>query len=192
MCVAPDDEDDRPQRPRRYPSPALGTRIPTERERASELERRTRRDEESTPVNMPIPQLTQKISDRTKAITATTDSINRRVGDLEKGQAELQIDVVRLDERVIGLDGKVDELVIEARETRREREEREENRDKRRAEAADKELAFRRERTFKIIAIIIPTLTALGALVAGIVAATRDPAVRVISPSTEIHDTVKP
>lgn len=147
----------------------------------------SRLEEETTPVNMPVPQLALRISDRTKHISGTTDSIARRVEALEGGLADVRVDVAHVGAQVVGLDNKVDVLVEEAKESRRERQERERRHENR----ADEELKFRRDRALKVIAIVVPTLTALGALIAGIIAATRDPDVRYVRPSPPVDYMMK-
>lgn len=178
----PDDPPRKGQQGPHFPSPASGVRARTSREedRRSAAIAAARIEEESTPVNMPVPRLVERINERTKASSITTDSISRRVEALETGLADARVDIAHVATELGGLDSKVDVLVEEAVHTRREREERE----KRAENRADEELRFRRERAFKIIAIVVPTLTALGALIAGIIAATRSPDVRYVAPSS--------
>jgi hypothetical protein len=116
---------------------------------------------------MPADQVLARVSERTKGITDHTSDIRLRVGHLEKGLGETRVELAAVGTQVVALDSKVDVLVEEAKESRRERLEREQRAEKRAAE----ELAFRRERTMKLFAIIVPTIAAIGALVAGIISA---------------------
>lgn len=170
---------DDPRRGGRIPTPAGGVRAPsstaglaekyeTEDERRARIARvRGGRDAEDTPVDMPAPAQLLRISDRTKAITSSTDDIAKRVHHLEVSTAKIEGEVKLIGQQFANVDGKLDALVEEAKASRDERLERE-----RRAETrAEAELAFRRERTFKIIAIVVPTITAIGTLIAGLAGA---------------------
>jgi hypothetical protein len=117
------------------------------------------RERSETPVGM------QVIGDRTKSITADTIDIRQRLHVVEREQLEQTRVLAALGGQMIHLDTKVDLLVDESKQTRRERESREARADKR----AETELAFRRDRALKIIAIVVPTIAAVGALIATIV-----------------------
>lgn len=124
---------------------------------------------DDTPVNTPIPISMAKIGERTKNTSTTVDDIRGRMVTLETGHADTRVRLEGLATQVVSLDTKVDVLVEESRESRRERLERE-----RAAEVrATAELAFRRERTLKIIGILVPLIAALGTLIAGLAGAFR-------------------
>lgn len=155
--MASDDERDR-YKPK---TPPVGVRAQTARDhRDPEFSR----SEDDTPVGMlALPAMNA----RTKAISATTDDIRGRVGQLESGLSDARVRITELAAGVANLDGKLDVLVEESKHSRHEREERE----KRAENRAAAELAFRRDRSIKIIAIVVPTLTALGGLIAAVIAA---------------------
>ncbi len=119
------------------------------------------RERSETPVGM------QVIGDRTKSITSDTMDIRQRLHVVEREQLEQTRQLAVMNGQMIHLDTKVDLLVDESKQTRRERENREARIDKR----AETELAFRRDRSLKIIAIVVPTIAAVGALIATIISA---------------------
>lgn len=166
----------------KFTTPASGVRAKTERTIRAETEEADRldrlhggREDEDTPVGSPA---LARIGERTKSLTTSASDIQTRVGRLEGDVANVRVDIAALSTEVSGLDGKLEVLVTESQHTRREREEREKRAElraeadaNRQAEAAKAELAFRRDRMLKIIAIVVPTIAALGALVAAIVSA---------------------
>lgn len=144
------------------------------------------RGEEDTPVDMPALAIS-RIGERTKSITLSTADIAQRVLHLETGLGETRVELGRVATQVVALDSKLDVLVDEAKEQRKERIDRERRADtraereaERRATIATEELKARRERNSRIIGIAVPTVAAIGAAIAGIVAATRDPSVKYV------------
>ncbi len=125
------------------------------------------REDEDTPVDMPAAAMMLRVSERTKTISTTSVNIQNRVSILERDVADVRVQLTGLTASTANLDGKVDTLVEEAKASREERLERERRAEKR----AETELAFRRERTIKVIAIVVPTIAAIGALIAGIISA---------------------
>lgn len=138
------------------------TRSETQAERDRLLEMHEVEDED-TPIHSPA---MAKISERTKSITTSTTSIDRRVGNLEKGQSDARVELAAVGLKVVALDSKVDVLVEESQHTRREREERE----KRAETRADAELQFRRDRLNKILVPLVAVLTTLAAALAAALA----------------------
>lgn len=148
----------------RDPRDTLSRKTPAEGSSAAEVESHLaaidadldRRDghDRPTPVGMAV------VNERTRGISNDTLDIRTRVSSVE-GELSRQGIVLAV------LDTKVDIVVDESKASRLERIERE----KRAETRAESELAFRRERSFKVIAIVVPTLMALGALVAGIISA---------------------
>lgn len=134
------------------------------------------REGEDTPVDTPVPLQLVRIGERTKSITTNTDDIVRRVGHLETGLGDTRVELAAVATQVVALDSKVDVLVEEAQHTRREREERE----KRAETRAEAELERRSKRNLSIVAIVVPTVAAIGAAIAGIIAATREPSVKYV------------
>ena len=166
-------DDERPRPGKRYPTPASGVRAITERSvrEQAEAARRFAEDlvevDEETPINMPIPMQLARQRERAKAVSATTTDIQIRVGKLEEGLSDARVEIGYVAQQVSSLDGNVELLVEEAKESRRERQTREAAADRR----AELEIAYRRDRMLKILTIVTPTLVALGGIIAGIAGA---------------------
>lgn len=120
-----------------------------------------------TPIDAPPSVVLARIGERTRGISVSANDIQSRMLVLERSVADMRVDVVSLGTAYGTLDGKVDTLVEEAKASREERLERERRAEKR----AETELAFRRERMIKVVAIVVPTIAAVGALIAGIISA---------------------
>jgi hypothetical protein len=116
---------------------------------------------EVTPVGMTV------IGERTKNISTSTVDIQLRLTNVESRLGDHSTILADQSRDLAVITTKMDIVAKESEASRNERIERE----KRAETRAEAELAFRRERTLKIIAVVVPTLVALGGLIAGVIAA---------------------
>lgn len=171
-------------------------------ETAHELARRERENfGGDTPVDAPASVVLDRIAARTRVSAETTSDIKGRMLVAESQLGEMNSAIRSLATDVATLNGSVQTLVGEIREQRAERLERE-RRQETRAEAeaarAERERQAEREakkaRTRQILGIWVPTIAAIGAGIAGIIAATRAPDVKYMpapAPAAE-HSKVTP
>jgi len=203
--MADDDRDRRTGQGPRYTTPASGVRARTEpgvvraalviEGRGLEAPRRERNpDRDDTPVDIPLQDIANRISARTKSVEGNTLDTLTRVGRLEGGLSDsrkevgyIAMQIVEVEGKVDGLSSNVELLVEESKEARKERIAREaaiearaaaelaarERQAERDDLAAKEDRAFRRQRWIDMMKIFGPIIAALATIIAGLAGAFR-------------------
>lgn len=125
--------------------------------------------------------------DRAKSASVSADGVRLEMALMRTSNEGLHTLVMSLARDVATLNGAVQTLTSETQAQRTERvdrdrraETRAEEADKREADRELRELEARRARTRQILGIWVPTITALGALIVGVIAALRAPEIKYV------------